>query len=131
MEQLKKELILFVKALSSAKITNLSREKLIIELTTNGVALLFTVLISSWVHGLISAFFRRKTGADRIAEKVHFLEKFQNKSKIIVEEETISFMEEWGTGFIVFVIGLFIFTYLEKVMELYLASRRTKSSEVF
>lgn len=126
MQKILQELGLLFRALFSARIGKITKQKLVLELITNGVALLVTLLISGWVKSVVETFFRKKTVGDKIAEKVKFLQRYQNKDKIAVDQETLSFTEEWLSAIVVFIIGLFIFTYIEKVMEIYLDRRKRR-----
>lgn len=129
MPKIQNELTFLWKAVANTKFGKLTKKNILKELLINGVALLITLLISSGIHSLMSGYIREKNNKDRFNEKIHYedmrervgflkkLEKKDRDDRVALEKEEISNIESWVSGIVVFIIGLFVFTYVEAVLE--------------
>ena len=139
MAGMKEELSYLLRAVTGTRFGTLTKKGILKELLINGVALLITLLISSGVHSLMSGYIREKNNTDRFKEKIHytemrervgFLKKFEKKDRderIVMDEKEISNLESWVSGIVVFVIGLFVFTYVELVLERFFKFREERA----
>ena len=135
MSKLKKEFTLFLKAVLNTRFGTLTKKHILKELLINGVALLVTLLISGAVHNVLSGYIREKNNVDRVKETLHYeqirekvgvlkrLERPNRDERIVLEKDEISNLESWVSGLVVFIVGLFVFTYVEAVMERFLSYR--------
>lgn len=136
---IRNEISLLIEVFSNTKFRTLKKTDLYKELSVNGIALLVTLIVGLSVHGVLSNFIREKNNTDRIKEKINYtklrekigilrkLERKEKDERVALDKEEISFVENTITNVIVFVLGLFVFTYTEAFIERYLDVRAKRT----
>lgn len=113
---LKEELSLFSEALKLSKAKRPTKQKIIRELISNGIAWIISLGVSFIIHG----FFEERNLKNQAKHAIgKFLNRGEMKDKTLVDSETLSLIQ-W---LIVFIIGLFIFSIIEHITENYLDLR--------
>ena len=98
----------FLKALKGTSFPRITSKKVTLEMIANGVAALCAMLVYSVLQKFIVVKSIRNLWG--IAAK---------KDKMLVSKDTF----EWISGVMIFVIAIFVFTYVEELVEKYLAER--------
>lgn len=118
----KEELNLFGEAIKLSKGKRPTKQKIIRELISNGIAWIISLGVSFIVHG----FFEERNLKNQTKYAIgKILNRGEMKDKTLVDPETLSIIQ-W---LIVFVIGLFIFSIIEHVTENYLELRSEKKKQ--
>ncbi len=102
------ELESFLKALQKTSFPRITRKKVVLEMIANGVAALCALL----VYSFLQRFFVVKSIRNLWGLAAR-------KDKMLVTKDTF----EWMSGVLIFVIALFVFTYVEDLIERYLQER--------
>ena len=117
LELIKREwsvLLVCVKEFSFKKIT---REKLIMETVSNGVA----ALVAMFVYRLLHSFFEVDSNLKYGVKKVFA----PNKIKVTeISQNDFDWIMDWFGNPIIFVVSLFVFSVVEQVVEAYMENRR-------
>jgi hypothetical protein len=106
------EIASFFNALKKTSFPIITRKKVALEMLANGVAALCAIL----VYTILKKFFVVKSFRNLwgLAAK--------KKGKMLVDKDTF----EWMSGVLIFIIALFVFTYVEELVEKYLEEREKK-----
>lgn len=99
------------RAFKKVRMEPISKEKIINEIVTNGVAWILSAIVSVLLHRFFVTPSWRNLGG-----------LIKPKNKIMVDKETFGFIN-W---LIIFIVGLFVFTVVERLMEEYLSERKRK-----
>jgi hypothetical protein len=101
----------FLKALKKTQFPRLTRKKVVLEMIANGVAALCAIL----VYSILRRFFVVKSVRNLwgLAAK---------KDKMLVSKDSF----EWMSSVLIFIVALFVFTYVEDLIERYLKEREEK-----
>ena len=104
----RRELASFFSALRQTPFPRITKTKVALELIANGVAGICAII----VYSILQKFFVVKSIKNLwgLAAK---------KNKTLVSKDTF----EWMSGILVFIIALFVFTYVESLIEKYLEER--------
>lgn len=104
----------FLKAIKQTSFPKLSKTKVVMEMIANAVAGLCAIV----VYSILQKFFVVKSVKNLwgLAAK---------KNKTLISKDTF----EWVSGILIFIIALFVFTYVESLIEKYLEERRKDSEE--
>lgn len=101
----------FLKAIKGTSFPKITSKKVLLEMIANGVAALCAFMVYSVLQRFIVVKSVRNLWG--IAAK---------KDKMLVTKDTF----EWISGVLVFVIAIFVFTYVEELVEKYLAERESQ-----
>lgn len=110
---IKQEFTHLAKAIRESKFNKITKEKVIFELITNGVAAIVSLLVSFILHQV----FVEKSYKNLWGLAVR-------KNKVAVNGITFEII----SGITIFIIGLFVFTIVENVMEKYFEIRKKDDS---
>lgn len=105
------ELESFLEALRKTSLPVIRKKKVVMELIANGVAGLCAIL----VYSLLQRFFVVKSIRNLWGLAAR-------KDKMLVSKDTF----EWMSNVVVFIVALFVFTYVEDLIETYLSVREEK-----
>ena len=123
---LKEELATLKQAIKNTRFTRLSKEHIIKEFVTNGVAGIVSILVSALVHNFfIPNDWKDLSNAKELIKHGWRTRVKKEDDHIIVLDSTTYEILNWT---ILFLVGLIVFTFVENLMENYLELRKNKKS---
>lgn len=117
MEFLQRELGFLLQGVKKSKFKKLTKEKVIFELLTNGVAALIAYLIYSLLK---SIFHVQSKGSLWWKKNISHKESLMD-----IDKSTFEWIQDWIATPIIFIICLLVFSFVEQVMENYLNARKS------
>lgn len=114
---IKKELSVLAYSIGVFSFKKITKEKLILEVVSNGVAALVAIFIYRLLHSFFEVDSNLKYGVKKIfaPNKIRATE---------ISQKDFDWVMDWIGDPIIFIISLFVFSIVEQIIETYMQNRR-------